>query len=94
MSIEKYLRIVDNMFEDLEDVSIAKKPSINKQESNSRSLSMQYARNPNNHLIQIQNWNTDLKFQSFQMRFLRAFQRKFLNFDIWFPNWHEVCGLG
>lgn len=45
---------------------------------------------PNAHLVRIGNWNADLEFQEEQVRFLKRFQKEFLDADLWNPKLHQV----
>ena len=87
MKIRKYLQIIKKsahqFFDEISENKNHFKSSVN-------GFSLGFLKNPNKHLINIKDWNTDLKLEEDQIMFLKINQKLFLNLDIWYWNQHEV----
>ena len=81
----KYLQLIEQSSQLFSKGSIV---SENKLQSKNNSLSL--INNPNRNLIKIKSWNNDLKFEEEQIFFLKIYQKKFLDLDVWYAHQHEV----
>jgi hypothetical protein len=85
----KYVQMMNQTIQDdLEEFPSSPNNSSNHLQSMRNSLHLRL--NPNHNLIKIKNWNTDMKFEEEQLYFLKIFQKKFADLDVWYPNVHEV----
>ena len=81
----KYLQMIQQSSQLLAKASIVSKNNL---QSKHNSLSL--IDNPNRNLIKIRSWNNDLKFEEEQIFFLKIYQKKFLDLDVWYADQHEV----
>ena len=85
----KYLQMMNQSIqENLDQYPSSPTNSVNHLQSIKSKMNMNT--NPNHNLIKIKSWNTDMKFEEEQLFFLKLFQKKFIDLNIWYANSHEV----
>ena len=90
----KYLRMkeqkVKSTFLNQNLESSSKREIAAGSQQSSLKQSFLFQSNPNENLIKNNDWNNDIKLNREQNLFLRIYQKRFLDLDIWDPDNHEV----